>query len=109
MAGKSGIQRVIDGRRINADVDNALAGQPFCSFVIQAGVAGQPFVGAVSAVIVAGVQQDDIAFFEMKMASAERLLQIAAGDIGIRRNMGEIEADGRSVKILQRHLINCRT
>ncbi|MNO03957.1 hypothetical protein D3C81_2248200 [compost metagenome] len=70
MPGKGGIQRVVDGRRVDADINDTLPGKPFSCLVIQSGVSGQPFVCAVGAVIMTGVEQHNVSFVEMKITFA---------------------------------------
>ncbi|MNU02308.1 hypothetical protein D3C72_2459730 [compost metagenome] len=70
MPGKAGIQRIVDGRRVDADINDTLPGQPFSRLVIQSRITGQPFFRAVSAVIMTGVEQHNVTFVEMKITFA---------------------------------------
>src|SRR6185437_7041272 len=88
--------------RIDAEMHDALTGQPFGGLDIDAGIVGCIFLAREGALVMAGTEQHGTAFGHGHAGLPYRDLEIGGADLGARCDMPQIDADARHDALFQR-------
>ena len=92
--------------RIDAEMNDALLGEPFGRSDVHAGIVGGIFLARKGAFVMAGAEQDRAALRHSHAGLLYRRFEIISRDLGAGRDMAQVDADAGHDAFFQRVLVD---
>ena len=102
------VRRQVDRLLIDADIDDTLLRQPLSGGTRHAGVRSVPGLGAVGAIVVARVEEHDVALADIETSLGQGFVDVRRLDVVGVAHVADVEADGVAPEELERHLLDRR-